>query len=63
MTLETPFDIAVLLARSGTEVHRDPVTGLYVIDATVPPTEITLAQYESGMRVLALREKAALDAR
>ena len=50
----------MLLDRCGREVHRDPATGLYVIDGTVPPTEITLPQYEAGLRVLELRERAAI---
>ena len=58
--MTNPLDIAMLLDRAGTEVHRDPATGLYVVEGTVPPTELTLPQYEAGLRVLALREKAAV---
>ena len=58
--MTNPLDIAMLLDRAGTEVHRDAATGLYVVDGTVPPTELTLRQYEAGLRVLALREKAAI---
>ena len=59
----TPLDIAVLIVRSGAAAHRDPRSGLYVLEGTVPPTELTLAQYESGLRVLHLREKVALGQR
>ncbi len=53
-----PLEVAQVLERSGRDVHRDPATGLYVLDGTVPPTELTLPQYEAGLRVLDLREKA-----
>jgi hypothetical protein len=55
----TPLEIAQLLARAGTEIYKDQATGLFVVDATVPPTLLTLAQYEAGMHILAIREKAA----
>jgi hypothetical protein len=58
--MKDALDVAMLLDRCGREVHRDPNTGLYVIDGTVPPTEITLPQYEAGLRVLELRERAAI---
>lgn len=49
----------MLIDRSGEAgVHRDPVSGLYVLDATVPPTEVTFRQYEAGLRVLQLRDQA-----
>jgi hypothetical protein len=57
--MSSPLEIAKLLDRAGTEVYKDQATGLYVVDATVPPTLLTLAQYEAGMHVLAIREKAA----
>ena len=53
----TPLEIAQAITASS-EVRRDPATGLYVLDGTVPPTELTLAQYESGMRIVTLREMA-----
>lgn len=53
------LEVAMLLARAGTEVHRDSTSGLYVIDGTVPPTLVTLPEYEAGRRVLDLREHAA----
>lgn len=55
----TPLEAALAIQHS-TEVVRDPTTGLYVVDGTVPPTEMTLATYEAGMRVLDLRKKAAV---
>jgi hypothetical protein len=61
--LSTPLDIAELLDHAGTDVYRDPASGLYVVDGTVPPTLLTLAQYEAGMRILAIREKAHRRAR
>jgi hypothetical protein len=38
---------------------KDPNTGLYIADGTEPPTELTLPQYESGLKVLDLRAHAA----
>lgn len=58
----TPLEVAMAIARSS-EVKRDPSTGLYVLDGTVPPTEVTLADYERGMAVVYLRQKAASGAR
>jgi hypothetical protein len=55
-----PLDTAKLIEKTGDKVRRDSATGLYVLDATVPPTLVTLAEYERGMRVLHLREKASL---
>lgn len=55
----TPLEVALAIAHSG-QVERDPETGLYILDGTIPPTEVTLADYERGMAVLYLREKAHL---
>lgn len=57
----TPLDLAILIAKSS-EIHRDPKTGLWTCDGTVPPTDLTNAQYESGMSVLRYKEKVALGA-
>jgi hypothetical protein len=53
-----PLEIAMLIERSTPEVHRTP-EGLYVLDATEPPTEVTLRQYEAGMHVLGTKKKVA----
>lgn len=58
MSEQTALDVAMLLDRCSDTVTRDPATGLYVVAGTVPPTLLTLAQYEAGLKVLALREKA-----
>lgn len=58
MSDSTPLDIAMLLQRCGREVARDPLTGLYVLGGTVPPTYLTLAAYEAALKVLDLRQKA-----
>lgn len=56
----TPLETATLIEKTGDRVRRDSATGLYVLDATVPPTLVTLAEFERGMRVLHLREKATV---
>lgn len=58
MSDSTPLDIAMLLQRCGREVARDPQTGLYAVDGPVCPIYLTLAQYEAGLKVLDLRQKA-----
>lgn len=58
-----PLEVAMLIDRSTSEVRRDPATGLYVLDGTVPPTFLTLADYERGLRILHLREKVATGTR
>ena len=50
----------MLLARSDGRVSRDPKSGLYVVGTPAGAVALTLAAYESGMKVLAVREKAAL---
>jgi hypothetical protein len=52
-----PLEIAMILDKVGDSVHRDERTGLYIIDGTVPPTELTLSQYESAKKVLAMKGK------
>ena len=52
----TPLETAMLIARSEGKIARDPATGLYTVGAT----SMTLAQYESGMQILQLREKLAI---
>ena len=60
----TPLEVAELLERGAAmgidpeRLPRDPNTGLYICDATVPPTEITLPQLEAALRVLHLRARA-----
>lgn len=56
----TPLEVAMLLARSDGRVSRDPKSGLYVVGTAGGAVALTLAAYESGMKVLAVREKAAL---
>jgi hypothetical protein len=54
-----PLEIAMILERSSSrDLPRDPKTGLYLADGTEPPTDLTLAQYEGGLKVLDLRERA-----
>lgn len=58
--MSDPLEIAqILLHSTSRDLPRDPLTGLYHADGTVPPTDLTLAQYEAGLRVLDLRERAA----
>jgi hypothetical protein len=54
------LEVAMILHNCGRDVQRDPNTGLFVVDGTVPPTELTLPEYERGLRLLELREKIAL---
>lgn len=59
----TPVEVAMAIDRSSDAPGaptRDPETGLYVLDGTVPPTAVTPADYERGMNVLLLREKVAI---
>lgn len=56
----TPLDVAMLLAQSDGRVSRDAKSGLYVVGTSGDAVALTLAAYESGMKVLAVREKAAL---
>lgn len=53
-------EIAIAIAHSDGSVRRDPTSGLYTVGDPDDGIVLTLAQYEAGMRVLALREKAAL---
>jgi len=54
-----PLEVAKILEHSSSRnLPRDPLTGLYVADGTEPPTDLTLAQYEAGLKVLDLRERA-----
>lgn len=50
----TPLETAMLIAKSD-KVVREPSTGLYIVGREA----MTFAQYESGMRILLLREKIA----
>ncbi len=55
----TPLDVAELLEHSTSrDLPRDPDTGLYFADGTEPPTFLTLPQYEAGLKVLGLRDRA-----
>lgn len=60
----TPLEIARRIEASA----RNPETGdlprdglLYVADSTVPPTLLTVPQYESGMKVLRMRYQDKAD--
>lgn len=54
----TPLEIAEILLRStSTRLPRD-LNGAWIADGTEPPTLLTTAMYESGLKVLDLREKA-----
>jgi hypothetical protein len=55
-----PLEVALILEHSSSRhLPKDPNTGLYIADGTEPPTELTLPQYESGLKVLDLRAHAA----
>lgn len=60
----TPLDVAEMLDRverdggNARALRRDPRTGLYICEVTEPPTELTLPQYEAGLKVLDMRDRA-----
>jgi hypothetical protein len=59
MSVLTPLDIAQILEHSSSpDLLRDPETGFYLANGTEPPTELTLAMYESRLKVLMLRDRA-----
>lgn len=49
------------IGREDAPISRDPKSGLFFVStADGNVISLTLAQYEAGLRVLALREKAAV---